>query len=419
MIFIELRCTFGCVSSPGVFDTVSDVVKEIAIKNSNVNDENVLKCLDDVVDIDTKGTGRVENFSKEYDRLCESVGIKLAVEEENEKEKCFSVGTVGTVLGVTYNLDSWSWKIPDAKAGAMADQLKVIVGGVNVTNSLLQSISGRIQHYAPIVFNGEWEKAFLVGLEDVDKPKTNKVKMRRWNKEQAQWWITALTRGVMGTRIPSTLVFTSPEVVNCYCHAASEDQNSGAGGVIWSEGQKPWIQMKWPSWITKGRVNGMGDTFQHKLSTLEGFGCILILTAAPEMVRGRTVRIHCDNAGFIFGYRKKRSRCVYVSTLTKTLHDVALGLDIQLELVKARRLSTVGDEIADLLSKNRQSEAFDLMGEKENRSRRTWRTLNTWIKDPIPSRSLGWKLLEEMSSKTPVLQYEPAPRQKRKEVKEN
>ena len=66
MIFIELRCTFGCVSSPGVFDTVSDVVKEIAIKNSNVNDENVLKCLDDVVDIDTKGTGRVENFSKEY-----------------------------------------------------------------------------------------------------------------------------------------------------------------------------------------------------------------------------------------------------------------------------------------------------------------------------------------------------------------
>ena len=45
MIFIELRCTFGCVSSPGVFDTVSDVVKEIAIKNSNVNDENVLKNL--------------------------------------------------------------------------------------------------------------------------------------------------------------------------------------------------------------------------------------------------------------------------------------------------------------------------------------------------------------------------------------
>ena len=262
-----------------------------------MNEENVLKCLDDVVDIDTKGTGRVEKFSREYDKLCSSIGVRLAVEEENDKDKCFSVGTVGTVLGVHYDLDTWSWKIPDAKAGTMVDQLKTIVEGKDVTNGLLQSIAGRIQHYAPIVFNGEWEKAFLVGLEDVDKPKSNKVRMRRWNKEQAQWWITALTRGVMGTRIPSPKVFSSPYVLHCYCDAASEDMNSGAGGVIWSEGKKPWIQMKWPAWITKGGVNGMGDNFQHKLSTLEGFGCLLILTAAPEVVKGKTIRIHCDNAG--------------------------------------------------------------------------------------------------------------------------
>ena len=298
-IFIELRCTFGCVSSPGVFDVVSDVVKEISLLNAKTNPQNALKCLDDVANIDTKGTGRVGRFSKEYERLCSSIGIKLAVEEVNDKEKCFSVGTVGTVLGVTYDLDRWCWKIPDAKAGAMADQLRTIIEGKEVTNSLLQSVAGRIQHYSPIVFNGQWEKAFLVGLDDENKPKTSKVRMRSWNKEQAQWWLTALTRGMTGTRIPSPLVFTNPEVIHCYCDAAAEDGDSGAGGVIWVEGQKPWIQMKWPAWITKGEVNRMGDTFHHKLSTLEGFGCILALTAAPEIVKGRTVRIHCDNAGKI------------------------------------------------------------------------------------------------------------------------
>ena len=33
-IFIELKCTFDCVSSPGVFDIVSDTIRDIAIVNT-------------------------------------------------------------------------------------------------------------------------------------------------------------------------------------------------------------------------------------------------------------------------------------------------------------------------------------------------------------------------------------------------
>ena len=90
-----------------------------------------------------------------------------------------------------------------------------------------------------------------------------------------------------------------------------------------------------------------------------------------------------------------------------------MGLDIKLELVKARRVSSPGDQVADHLSKNRLAAAFDIMEEKEIRSRSVWRTLRIWIKDPVPSRSLGWKLLEEMGTKMKVLQYEPATRVKR------
>ena len=414
MVFMELKCTFGCVSSPGVFDVVSDTVKEISILNSSTKTENVLKCLDDVVNIDTKGTGRVEKFSREYQRLCSAVGIKLAEDDENDKEKCFNVSQHGTVLGVYYNLEEWTWKIPDAKAGAMAAQLRTIIEGKEVTNGLLQSVAGRIQHYAAIVFNGRWEKAFLVGLDNSEEKKTTKKRMRSWNKEQAEWWLTALTMGMKGTRIPSTRHFTSINVINCYSDAASEDNKSGAGGVLWVEGCKPWIQVKWPAWISRGGVNSLGDSFNHKLTTLEGFACVIALTAAPELVRGRTVRIHCDNSGFIFAYKKARSRCNYVSTISKCLHDVALGLDTKLEVVKARRLSTVGDEVADLLSKDRLPEAHKLMGDCEDRSRGCWRTMKTWIKNPVPSRSLGWRLLEEIGEKFPVLQYENSSRQKRK-----
>ena len=33
-IFIELKFTFDCVSSPGVFDIVSDTIRDIAIVNT-------------------------------------------------------------------------------------------------------------------------------------------------------------------------------------------------------------------------------------------------------------------------------------------------------------------------------------------------------------------------------------------------
>ena len=52
------------------------------------------------MNIDTQGTRWVEKFRKEYQRLCSSVGVKLAEEEANDKDKCFSVSTEGTVLGV-------------------------------------------------------------------------------------------------------------------------------------------------------------------------------------------------------------------------------------------------------------------------------------------------------------------------------
>ena len=73
--------------------------------------------------------------------------------------------------------------------------------------------------------------------------------MRSWNKEQDQWWLVALTLGMKGTKIPSTRFFTHINVIDCYSDAASEDWNSGAGGVVWVGDNKPWTQLKWPAWM--------------------------------------------------------------------------------------------------------------------------------------------------------------------------
>ena len=43
MLFVELRMTFGCGSSPWYFNITSDVVKEITAKNIEMKERDVPK----------------------------------------------------------------------------------------------------------------------------------------------------------------------------------------------------------------------------------------------------------------------------------------------------------------------------------------------------------------------------------------
>ena len=405
-LFLELKSTFGASSSPGVFDVCSNVPKDIAIKISKMKKENVMKCLDDVAPIDRVGTGRVGKFSREYKKLCSKVGIRLAIEDESDKNKCFETSQVGVILGVHYDLVQWKWKIPDEKAGIICDQLTRVMEDKEVEVGLLESLAGRINHYCKIIWNGEWERAFMVGLTSANMRKGRKMTINPWTREQAAWWRRAITIGTLGTRIPRTIMFHDISVINIHCDAASEDEDSGMGGVIDAGKQTVWVSMKWPSWITKGNKNNLGDSFNRKLTTLEGLGCLIMICSAPELLKNRTIRIHCDNIGMVFAYRKKRSTCKYVSTITKAIHDVVSSLNARVDLVKARRCSSKLEVVADLLSKSKIDEAEELVELPSDRRRGVPATISKWLMNPFPSRSFGWRIAEELDRRVGVLMWE-------------
>ena len=113
-----------------------------------------------------------------------NVGIRLAVEDENDKNKCFETSQVGVILGVHYDLINWRWKIPDEKAGVLCDQLTRVMEETEIDVGLLESLAGRINHYCKIIWNGEWERAFLVGLTNTNMRKSRKISIKPWTREQ-------------------------------------------------------------------------------------------------------------------------------------------------------------------------------------------------------------------------------------------
>ena len=100
-----------------------------------------------------------------------------------------------------------------------------------------------------------------------------------------------------------------------------------------------WAYMPWPPAVRNNSPTSLGVRFGKKLSTLEGFAALKGLLMMPDEVRNGELDIMCDNAGFVFSYKAKYSKCAYVYTLAKTINDMGLGPACKVRVKKTLRCS--------------------------------------------------------------------------------
>ena len=411
-IFIELRMTFGCTSSPTRFHVLSDVIKEISAKNVGMDKDDIPKCLDDAIPIQTQKSGLVPKVEKEYRRLCESIEVRLA--EPEYAGKTFSASRKGEVLGLIYDLDNWCWWIPEAKMLRLVKELKEIVTSEEVDVKLTEKVMGKITHYQQLIPYGKYNRSWLLSLVREGKWDGSKVKIDDVSRHQAQWWIAALMTSKNGTRIPDPRDFRAEACINIYTDAAGGGQfgesKGGMGGVTWNiptPKSMAWMIMMWPEWLISGGKSSLGVKFSSKLTTLEGLGCLTQLAVSHRELRGKAVRLWCDNSGFVHAMRSGSSTCLYVATISKALMEVARGLDIRFEVVKTGRMSGPGERAADALSKGDMDRAWEDIGKvREEESRQVPKVIREWIQDPVPDPELGLRILDELDGQQKVLQWE-------------
>ena len=410
-IFVELRMTFGCVSSPHAFDVTSDVIKEIAAKNVGMRKEDVPKCLDDAIPIQTRKSKLVRRFEIEYRRLCKAIGVRLAGNDYDGKT--FSVSRMGEVLGIMYNLDSWLWWIPEAKALRLIAELKQIVVADKVGRALMEKVMGKLNHYHKIIPGGKTARSWLLRLER-GATWGGEIEVDTVSKWQAMWWIAALMSCMKGSAIPDPRGFEAESGVDIFTDAAgggsSGEAEGGMGGVTWgvpSMKRMMWTQFRWPQWILDEGESSLGVKFASKLSTLEGLGCLTQLAVGHKELRGKHVKIHCDNAGFCYAMASGSSTCLYVATVSKALSDLAQGLDIAVRVLKTGRMSGPGERAADALSKGDRERAWlDIGTVRERNQRKVPKTIVEWISDPVPDPQLGQRILEELRGQEENLMWE-------------
>ena len=112
--FIETKQIFGAITSVSNFDQLGKTVLDITLDRSQIPKKLVHRQLDDVPVVGPKFSGWCEEFSSNYEIICAEINLPLAPECP-KKEKAFKNETVGKVLGIEFDTNTLSWRLPEQK----------------------------------------------------------------------------------------------------------------------------------------------------------------------------------------------------------------------------------------------------------------------------------------------------------------
>ena len=186
-------------------------------------------------------------------------------------------------------------------------------------------------------------------------------------------------------------------LMHCDAAGGSIGSKNGFGGIVWLQTvERPWVMGTWVDKIQKNERMHWGKEFGKDMSVLEAAAILACLTACRKWLRGRTVLNICDNAGTVWGWKKGRSNNLFLYTILKAITEVAQGLDINLRLEHANRMTSAGDRVADALSKGDMQRAKKEWGRTRPKPEKVPETVLAWTRQPSISRTLSQDILKEI-----------------------
>jgi hypothetical protein len=141
--FVELRMIFGAKTALAHYDILGNTVEKLAIAESGIPKQFVGRAVDDQPVATPRDSTWGKEFTDSYRRICKEVNIELADDCVN-CDKAFTNTTQGKVLGIWFNSEKLSWKLPIEKALATRELINEVVSKDSVTLHELQSLLGRL-----------------------------------------------------------------------------------------------------------------------------------------------------------------------------------------------------------------------------------------------------------------------------------
>ena len=201
--FIELKQTFGALTSVSNFDVLGNTVQTLARAASSLPRNWCQRQLDDNPVVAPASTGWCESYSEDYVKICETINIKLA-DECPKKDKAFKNEQEGKVLGIWFNSREMEWSLPSEKAEKAKKAIFEIFHAETASLHSVQSLVGRLNDIALMCpFLTAFRRNISELLAKVDERSSEEITITKKAKDDLLVWWAAIEDCEKGLPIPS------------------------------------------------------------------------------------------------------------------------------------------------------------------------------------------------------------------------
>ena len=397
--FVELKLVFGARSSPGLYDTVSNVIRDLAVAESYILRSRVAKHLDDILGVGTSSPDDpVHSFFEAYLQLADEVGVRLPPPDV-DKSKCQSPATTVLALGMEIDTVAWEIRCPEQKLGRMLHALRQCLALGSVAMGDLASLVGQLQDKMLLLVEARFHFAEISRLVISGESSEVEVKLTPAALKQMQWWFVNLQTTAWYCPIthPDAILWPPVGAEVIWSDAAGGTLTNvkvGVGILLPGGG---WAYFPWPMWMKAGLPGPEGAPLNAQLQFLELCGPLIALAAGASDCMNRAVNFRLDNMSAVYVWRKGySSRDRLSSTVVKAVFDLAQLLNTSPFVTKVARCSTRGAAAVDALSKGEFDVFFRLSPKSGPEPLRIPGTLVRWLNAPVVDDNLGQRIAEDL-----------------------
>jgi len=278
--------------------------------------------LDDFIFLGRPGTEECSLLMKEFDNLCASLGVPLAVEKEEGPVTKF------IYLGLGIDTEEFKIYILEEKICKLKIQLNHALTRSKITLKELQSLAGSLAFCSKALPSA---RAFYGAMSGVSKP-YHFIRVSRGMKEDIQVWLSFVDK-FNGSNIFPDGIWVTNEGLQLFTDSSG---SLGCGAFF----QNKWIVLQWP---TEWNGNILQD-----ITFLELVPIVLAVTTWCKQLTNKKVIFHVDNLALVEILNFKSSKSSRVMSLLRPLVLITMKYNIQL---KCCHIQGSRNDIADSISR--------------------------------------------------------------------
>ncbi len=279
--FLELRQMFGASSSVQNFDILGNTITSLAKIGCGIPFHLIHRQLDDTPVTAPKKSGWCEEFYNSYKNTCERINLQLAPECP-EFDKSFGPTTKGKVLGIWFDTETMSWKLPEDKRVKTIAAIRETLNFKDFETTKIQSLLGRLNFVSsmcPFLTTFKYNlnaslACLLKGYKTFNNPKV-RSDLITWlnflNKDNQ--WIP-----ICPEKCPpplASLSFTT-DAAGCPDNTSwTDDIGCGVIGLDVDENTILGYQLWWLKDFITTKTDNKGIRFGNKSTTLESISILL------------------------------------------------------------------------------------------------------------------------------------------------